>query len=468
MQPEPILLPPRSRVTGWQASVLIAILLLVSPEVAYAQTGQQTVPRFRPVANWLFAEGSTQTPFETWFLVQNPTNQTANVRFTFQIQAGGTVTRDFTVGPTSRFSLFANQALPDQAFSTRIDADQAIFAERSVFAGFDGTVVPGISAPDRTWLFAEGSTQNPFHTWLLLQNPNDQPATATITYLVQGGAPVSQVVALPPDSRTSVFVNEVLPNAAFSLRVESSLPIVAERSMFRFPGNAATAKPGVNAPGRTWYFADGRSFFPPGQGGQGADTWLLLQNPNSTAVTATITAFSREGRTATFERVLPPTSRQSIHLNVLRELSTIGIYGIQVQASGDIIAERSVYVHSPATGWEPFGAYSTIGATRLGTAWLFPEGSTAPPFGEFIALLNPNDQTMAAHFEFMLSSGQVVTHDVTVPPSTHFEVDVGAVVSNAAVSTRVTTSLPSVAERIMSIARGGNVGYHDALGIGLQ
>jgi len=39
--------------------------------------------------------------------------------------------------------------------------------ERAMYVGFDGHSVTGLSAPSKTRFFAEGSTQNPFHTWLL-------------------------------------------------------------------------------------------------------------------------------------------------------------------------------------------------------------------------------------------------------------------------------------------------------------
>jgi hypothetical protein len=138
-------------------------------------------------------------------------------------------------------------------------------------------------------------------------------------------------------------------------------------------------------------------------------------------------------------------------------------YGIRVEASGEVIAERSIFVVSPLTGDEPRGAYATAGATQLGTVWLFPEGSTAPPFHEVIAVLNPNDAPMSVHFDFMLPGGQVLTHDIAIDRNRRSEVSVDDIAPKTAVSARVTTSLPSVAERIMSFVKDGNMGLHDAL-----
>lgn len=314
--------------------------------------------------SWFFSEGYSQPPFDTWFLLQNPTGQAATARINYLLQGGGVVTQIVGVPPTSRVSVFANQVLPNQAFSTRIDSDQQIFTERAMYVSFDGHSVTGLASPSRTWLFAEGSTQQPFHTWILLANQNDVPVPATITYLLETGQTVVQQLGpLPPLSRTSIFVNQVLPNVAFSSRVDSEAPIVAERAMYRFPGNSATGVVGVTGPARTWFFAEGRATLR----NTDADTFLLLQNPNPNPVTATIRLFRTDGAVQTFTRSLPATSRTTIQLDLIFS----GEFGISVESDGDIIAERPVFF-----GGEPKGAYATQGATQLGTVWLLPEGST--------------------------------------------------------------------------------------------
>jgi hypothetical protein len=405
---------------------------------------------------FFFAEGSTQPPFDTWFLVQNPGAVAANVTFTFQLQGGGSTVRSFVVGPTSRFSVFANQVIPGVAFSTRIDSSQPIRAERAMYVSFDGDDVAGITAPNRTWLFAEGSTQSPFQTWLLLQNPNNVAATATITYfLLGGGTPATQTLSLPPISRTSVFVNQVLPNAAFSSRVDSDQPIVVERAMYRFPGNAATADAGLNAPATSFFFPNARTGSTLARFPVPFDSFLLLENPNATPTTATITLFMANGNQVTFTQGLAANSRQSVFLNQIRASAT---FGIQVQATQPIIAERSMFF-----GSEPRGAMATPGSTDLATQWFLAEGSTQFPFTEFIFILNPNPTTMTARIDFQLPGGQVVTRNFTIGPTRPLTVDVNSIVVNSPVSATVTTSLPSVVERQMFFTKLGSLGGHDAL-----
>jgi len=445
--------------TGRLAFAIALLLAMATPALASPAAEPSQSASFAPATTWFFAEGSTQPPFDTWFLIENSGPIAANVTFTFQIQGNGTVTRSFVVGPTSRFSVFANQVIPNVAFSTRIDSSQPVFAERSMFVNFDGTDVPGISSPQTTWLFSEGSSQNPFQTWLLLQNPNSTSATATITYfLLGGGTPATQVLTLPPTSRTSVFVNQILPNQAFSVRVDSSLPTVVEESMFRFPGNAAAATAGANAPGKTWFFADAKTGNHTVIGvSRPFDSFLLLQNPNPTPVTATVTLYESNGAVVTVTQGLPPNSRQTLFLNQVLPSASMGV---GVSATGNIVVQRSMFF-----GTEPRGAMGKVGASALATQWFLAEGSTQQPFHEFIFILNPNSTSMTAHLDFLLPSGQVVSRDVAVPANTPLSVDVNSLVVNSPVSARITTSLPSVVERQMFFVKNGSLGGTDALGI---
>lgn len=462
-----------SRMASWTKLPLVrvltaALLLFAWPVTVGADPASATQkPAFKQTSGpaqtvdptLYFAEGSTQPPFDTWFLIQNPTGVPANVQFTFSIQGAGTVTRTFVVGPTSRFSLFANQVIPNVAFSTRIDADQPVLAERAMYVSYDGDDVPGISSPNTTWLFAEGSTQNPFHTWYLLQNPNSTTASATITYmLLGGGTPVTQVVSLPPNSRTSIFVNQVLPNAAFSTQVTGSQPIIVERAMYRFPGNAATAVSGANAPSATWYFPNAKtsvSFSP--QFPVPFDSFLLMLNPNSFAVSATVRLFRSNGQVVTVTQQLPANSRQTLFLNqVLPNTS----FGVSVQASAPIVAERSMFF-----GTEPRGAMDIMGVNALRTTWNLAEGSTQSPFTENIYVLNPNSSSMSVHIDFQLPGGQVIGHDFTVGPTAFLTVPVNSLVPNSPVSARITTSLPSAVERQMFFRKLGSLGGTDATGI---
>jgi len=438
--------------------LLLIVAALASGLTPYAANPAAAAPANAPSTTWFFAEGSTQSPFQTWFLVQNANSQPTTVTFTFFLQPSGTATETFIVGANSRFSLFANQSLPNAAFSTRITSTLPIAAERAMYVSYDGDAKAGVNAPNTTWLFAEGSTQSPFQTWILLQNPNSNIATATVQYLQENGQVVTQVQPLPPNSRTSIFVNQVLPNSAFSIRITSDLPIIAERSLFRFPGNAATDVVGINAPAPNWFFAEGRTNLL----NRNADTFLLLQNPNSNAVNATVTLFSTTGQTTQFVTTIAPTSRQTIFMTPIVTSAgfATGSFGIRVQATGNIIAERSIFFGVSPT----LGAISTLGSTTLATAWDLAEGETRAPFDERILILNPNAQATNVTINFQLENGQVVPAFFTVGANSKLEVEVGRIVTGAN-SARITSSLPTVVERVMLIHKLGVIGGTDVVAV---
>jgi hypothetical protein len=185
-----------------------------------------------------------------------------------------------------------------------------------------------------------------------------------------------------------------------------------------------------------------------------ADTFLLIQNPNTTQATATISLFATDGRMLTFPVAVMPTSRLTIDLDPIFG----GSYGIRVTSDIATIVERSVFF-----GNEPLGAYSTPGVTDLDTIWHLAEGETRPPFDELITILNPNAQMMGVHVGFELETGQTIGRDFTVPANTKLEIPVDTILAGAN-SANVTTSLPSVVERVMFIFKLGSIGATDAIG----
>jgi hypothetical protein len=75
-------------------------------------------------------------------------------------------------------------------------------------------VSKGARQPSKTWYFAEGTTRdNPeFDTFLCLQNPQQYPVKATVTFaLEQGqGNNVTKTYTLPRTSRFTINVNDVV------------------------------------------------------------------------------------------------------------------------------------------------------------------------------------------------------------------------------------------------------------------
>jgi hypothetical protein len=84
-----------------------------------------------------------------------------------------------------------------------------------------------------SFYFAEGTTRAGFEEWLCLQNPNPQEAKAVITYMFTDGTTKEQEVTVKATSRETIDVNAAVgPEKDLSIKVESDLPILAERPMY--------------------------------------------------------------------------------------------------------------------------------------------------------------------------------------------------------------------------------------------
>ena len=117
-----------------------------------------------------------------------------------------------------------------------------------------GTDVIGASSPGSTFYFAEGTTRPGFDTYFAIQNAGSDTANVQISYYKGDGTTQDQTLDVPPKTRSTVRVNDVIgegDDAAhdFSAKVESTngAPILVERpSYFSYqgPGLAAAATKG--------------------------------------------------------------------------------------------------------------------------------------------------------------------------------------------------------------------------------
>jgi hypothetical protein len=417
---------------------------------------------------YYFAEGSTVSPMQTCFFVLNPTGSTANVTFTFQPEGA----RGRTVGPTavppmSRFSLLANSLFQGVPFATRIDSDQSIVAERSMYEGAYGDTGPALT-PQQTWLFADGSTVSPsFDTFMLLNNPDPSRTTpATITYHKNDGSTATQNLTLPPISRTTVDVGSVVPNTTFTAQVTSQLPIVVEESEVLSPGTtnvSPSVVDGAPSPSTRWFI--GEATVTTGQAPQPAISFtsnLLVYNPQTSAVSATVKCFPTSGNPITLPQMTFQPGQTTVSLNRVPELYN-SAFGIQVDASSPIVVQRQIIFGSGTQQ----GLFNTLGATVAKNQWLLAEGSTQPPNSEILYILNPNPQPMSAQVTFFYEGrGAPQVFNFTVQPNTLLPIDVNSIFPTTNHGTQVVTNQPAIVERQMFFQKdaSGAWGGTDAIG----
>jgi hypothetical protein len=87
---------------------------------------------------WNLAEGFTAFGYETWVLVSNPGNQSANITMNFLKQDSSTVTQSYVLPPKRRLTVYVNTVpgVTPTSVSTQVTSDQPIVVERTMkFSG---------------------------------------------------------------------------------------------------------------------------------------------------------------------------------------------------------------------------------------------------------------------------------------------------------------------------------------------
>lgn len=295
------------------------------------------------------------------------------------------------------------------------------------------------------WYFAEGNVRD-YVERLSVLNANAGAANVRITLLRQPGPPVIRDVTLAADGRADLVVNNVFSDTTdVPAIVESNAPVIAER--FMDFGSDITAAPGVSQPSRVWYFAEGST-------DGDFKTFLLLFNPQSEPVDATITYMKGDGALAPPQAIsIPPLQRAVVTVADAPGMQGIG-FGTRVIAAQPIIAERTM-IFGPGSTLTTGGVHTTPGVVTLSRQWYFAEGTTQAPFQMWVLVLNPNAQSTNAAVTFLTPDGTSLTRNYAIPPTTRLAINVNEVVPDLGVATTVRADRPVAAERAMYWKDGG-------------
>ncbi len=420
--------------------------------------------------DYLLTEGADSTFFTTDILLANPNGIAAPIHITFLKEDGTTITKDDTLPAMSHKFLRVNTVpgMESTAFSTIVSSTTglSLVVERTMSwdsTGYGAHTEHATAGADTTWYFAEGS-QGFFHTYLLLANPQTTPNTATVQYLIEGGAPITRTYPLAATSRFTVDVgaDAALVNQSFGMTVTFAQPGAAERAMYfgdvpLFNGGHESA--GVNAPSTTWFLAEGAT-------GPFFETFVLLANPGDTDATATLTYLPLGGSPITATKAVPAHARVTVNLEGESPALSNAAVSTQVVSTQPLLVERSQYWPDPAPNW--YEAHNSFGVTSLGTKWGLSEGRVGNVDGDtnaqtYILLANPG--TTAAHvtIKFLRDDPATnVTHTFTVDPTTRFNVPVGPGTSvpeltNEHFGALVTSDQPIAVERALYWDANGQV-----------
>jgi hypothetical protein len=314
-----------------------------------------------PQPDWYFAEGDART-FDTYLLLANANAAPVNVDVTYLLDTGDTVHETYVVAANARRTIYTNNVpgLLNRSFSMTVHSSAPINTERAMYFSLPGeyykggTDSGGVEAPSTQWFIAEGHTGSMFSEYILLANPNPSTTAATIRYLRPSGPVITRSYTLSPNSRTTIYVNEIpgLEYTDVSASITATQPIVAERSMYWpgqwgqwYEGHNSTA---LSAIGTSWALAEGET-----GGARNAISYILLANPTEQDATVTVTIIR--------DNSLPPllvarTVKANSRLTVSSWDLTLGTgetFGALVDSTNGvpIAVERAMYWDSATRHW---------------------------------------------------------------------------------------------------------------------
>ena len=202
-------------------------------------------------------------------LIANPNEAAAQVRATYLLRDGTTLTKDYAVPANSRFNIWVDEEqFPDGSGNRRlVNADLSttitstngvpIIVERAMWwpgptpaTWAEAHNSSGSTATGTKWALADGEMGGTrgVETYITIANTSAFAGQAKVTlYFEDGGPAVETTVALPAQSRTNVYPPQSFPSAfsagsdrRFASVIESlgtaPAQIVVERSMYSNAG----------------------------------------------------------------------------------------------------------------------------------------------------------------------------------------------------------------------------------------
>ena len=332
-----------------------------------------------PLTQWYLAEGATFGGFDLFYLIQNPTDRDADIEVKYLLPAPRPpITKTYVVGARSRFNIWVDLEAPDLAaaeVSAVLTSRNAVpvIVERAMYMTRDGRPFDAghesaaVEAPATQWFLAEGATGAFFDLFTLIANPNPEPATLEVRYLLPQGAPITKTYEVAGNSRFNIWVDLQDPRLADTavsqvVRSTNGVPVVVERAMWWgtsawYEGHNSA---GVAQTGSKWALADGED-----GGAFDVETYVLVANTSPVAGRATVTVVYEDGSRESQVLSLGASSRQTLTMRYAFPGTRHRRYGVVVEADDpaqQLVVERSTYNSAGGVWW---AAGANAAGTRL-------------------------------------------------------------------------------------------------------
>jgi autotransporter-associated beta strand protein len=326
-----------------------------------------------PALKWYFAEGS-EGFFRTYLLLANPDLLANTATVTYLREGEPSITRTYELEPGSRRTIQAadDPELVGRSFGMTVEFARRGIAERAMYFGTNpiwkgGHESLGETMPSQTWFLAEGATGAGFDTFILVANPNADPADVTYTFLSDSAGPATITRTIPGLSRHTVNIEAEglsIPDGPVATQITATLPVIAERAQY-WPGSfdqwtETHNSFGVTQPGLKWGLAEGRAGGP-----ESYQTYILLANAGTENARVEI-LFLGDGDSETPSPIsidVPAQRRVNIpvfHTGAPDDPATT--FGAIIGSDKPIVVERAMYWNVNGEEW---AAGTNATATRL-------------------------------------------------------------------------------------------------------
>ena len=350
---------------------------------------------------WYLAEGTTAWGFDEYITIENPNNVAVNAAITYMTNTGPVNGPNVALPAASQATVDPKPTVPNQDFSTRVSCTEGldIAVDRTMSWTGTGAASPeghnsvGVTAPSTNWYLPEGSSEWGFETWLLIQNPNPVEATCQVTYMIEGAAAQTFQKLVPANSRRTYNMAADIGKHDASIFVESNLPVIPERAMYRNDRREGHDSIGTTSPAHDFYLAEGATAW-------GFTNYVLVQNPQPTATDVTVTYMTPVGPVQQPVFQMPANSRKTIRVNDIAGVNNTDL-STQVHGSQPIIAERAMYWDN-GTGE---ACHDSIGMPLAHTSFYLPDGQTSEGRETWTLVQNPNATAVQVEVSYLTPTG---------------------------------------------------------------
>lgn len=211
-------------------------------------------------AEWYFPDGLVAPGLAERYAISNPGKREATVLVEIALDEGVVEPLERTIPPQGRLEVVMGPDVgvpPGVAHSVAVRSLNGVdvVASRELEATAPAPRVGradtlGARRLSPTWLFAAGGVDDTLDEWIVVHNPGARPATVSISGLAEGVTlPIEglQNLKIGAGRRQAFRLGDHIKRSPLPVVVKASVPIVAERALYKVGGPGLSATIGVPA-----------------------------------------------------------------------------------------------------------------------------------------------------------------------------------------------------------------------------